>query len=405
MNPDTIAQLRTETPGCGGRVHLNNAGAALMPTPVLRALREHIDLEAAIGGYEAADAAEDAIERAYHDVGSLIGAASANIAMVENATVAFAGALSAFDWRQGDRILTSRADYVSNQIMYLSLAARAGVEVVRCEELPEGGIDIDSLRREIRHPGVRLVALSWIPTSSGLIQDAAGVGAVCADAGVPYLLDACQAVGQLPIDVAELRCDFLAATARKFLRGPRGIGFLYVSDAMLSRGMAPLYPDLRGADWIDADRFRVRDDARRFENWEFAYALVLGQGAAARYADAVGAVGGQRAFQLAASLRSRLIGLPRVTVRDRGTRLCAIVTMTVDGVDAVWLRDRLREASINTTAQARADAVLDFGRSVTSHLRLSPHYYNTEAEIDRTVGAIRELIREQGRGRTRSVAL
>src|SRR5882762_4212826 len=195
--PAELDRWRRETPGCRDRIHLNNAGAALMPQAVLQALTVHLEREA-----------EPRVRETYELLGRVVGAAARNMAIVENATVAFSQALSAFDFRPGDRIVTTRADYPSNQLTYLSLARRAGVETVRADDLPEGGVDPASVRRLAGHPRTRLVALSWVPTNSGLVQDAAAVGAVCAELGVPYLIDACQAVGQLAVDVAALRCDF-----------------------------------------------------------------------------------------------------------------------------------------------------------------------------------------------------
>nr|PZN89990.1 MAG: aminotransferase [bacterium] len=392
-----LERWRADTPGvASGVIHLNNAGASLMPRPVLDAVRAHLELEARIGGYEAADAARAEIAAAYESVARLVGAAPRNIAMVENATVAFFQALAAFDFAPGDVILTTRNDYISNQLAYLSLHHRAGVRVVRAEDLPEGGVDPESVRALIRRERPRLVSLTWVPTNSGLVQPAAEVGAVCEEEGVPYIVDACQAVGQLPIDVNELRCDFLSATARKFLRGPRGAGFLYVSDRALDRGAHPLFVDMRGAAWIEADEFRLAPDARRFENWEFAYALVLGQGAAARYAlEEVGvARGGERAARLAAYARERLREHEGLRVLDRGRRLCAIVTVEVAGRNAFELVPLLREQGINTSATAREYAVLDMdAKGARTAIRISPHYYNTEAEVDTAVAAIAALAR------------
>lgn len=372
---DTPATLR-------GRIHLNNAGASLMPAPVVAAIREHLDRETRLGGYEAADAARAGIDAAYHDTGTLIGAAARNMAVVENATVAFAQALSAYDFVPGDVILTTRNDYASNQLMYLSLAERRGVTVVRADDRPEGGVDPESVRAlaETRRPAV--VAVTWVPTSSGLVQPAEAVGEICAELELPYLVDACQAVGQLPVDVAALHCDFLAATARKFLRGPRGIGFLYVSDRALDAGLRPLYIDMRGADWVGADRYALRDDARRFENWEFPYALVLGLGAAVRYARDVGSAAGARSRALAAALRTQLDRLDGVRVLDRGPDLCAIVSAEIAGREAAEVVAALRDQGINTSALDRVSAVIDLDeKRVESALRLSPHYFNTEAEI------------------------
>ncbi len=398
MDPTRIDRFRAETPAVRqGLVHLNNAGASLMPDPVLDAVRSHLDREVALGGYEAAAAAAAEIEAAYADVARLLGAAPRNVAFVENATVAFSQALSALDPGPGDVILTSRNDYVSNQLAYLSLARRRGVEVVRADDLPEGGVDPQSVRERIGERRPTLVALTWVPTNSGLVQDAEAVGVACEEAGVPYLLDACQAVGQIPIDVDRLRCDFLSATSRKFLRGPRGSGFLFVSDRTLDAGMHPLLPDLRGATWTGEDRLELAPDARRFENWEFAWALVLGTGAAARYAlDVDVEEGGRRAAELAARFRAAVADSDSVRVLDRGAALCAIATVAVAGRDAGDLVTELREWGINTSSADRTAAVLDMDdKGASSIVRVSPHYYNTEREVDTAASALLSLVEAQ----------
>jgi selenocysteine lyase/cysteine desulfurase len=346
---------RMDTPAAvGGRIHLNNAGAALMPNPVIDAMHEHLQREIHLGGYEAADAAESEIHEAYDDVARLIGAQPRNIAIVENATVAFSLALSAFDFRPDDVLLTTRNDYISNQLAYLSLSQRTGLQIVRAQDQPEGGVDPQSIRDLIRKHRPALVAVTWIPTNSGLVQDVAAVGAICREEGVPYLVDACQAVGQIPIDVDELQCDYLSATARKFLRGPRGIGFLYVSDGALSSKREPLYIDMRGARWTDADRYAPVADAKRFENWEFAYALVLGLGAAARYATRADvAACGAYAADLAEYARDRLREFDNAVVLDQGRNRCAIVTVHFPGHNAREIMLTLRDEAINTTATMR----------------------------------------------------
>src|SRR5579863_4106063 len=283
-----IERLRSDTPGCEQRIHLNNAGAALMPAPVVQAIQDHILLESRIGGYEAADARQDAMLGAYQSVANLIGARAGNIAFTENATASFSLALSSLPFAREDVILTTRNDYASNQIQLLSLQARTGVRILRAPDGSAGGVDVPAMAELIHRHRVKLVCVTHVPTSSGLVQDAHAIGLVCRDAGVLYLLDACQSIGQLPLDVAALGCDFLSASARKYLRGPRGAGFLYVSDRALHLGLAPLFIDMRGADWVGEDRYLAAADARRFENWEFAWALVLATGEAARYAKALG---------------------------------------------------------------------------------------------------------------------
>lgn len=386
--------LRADTPGCAHRIHLNNAGAGLVPRPVLDAVREHLELEARIGGYEAADESAEAVEGAYGAVADLVGAHARNIAFVENATVAFSQALSAIPFQAGDVVLTSRNDYVSNQIMYLSLQERLGIEVVRVPDLPEGGLDPDALERAARERRPRLVAVTQVPTNSGLVQPVAEVGRICREQELAFLLDACQSVGQMPVDVSELGCDFLAVTARKFLRGPRGVGFLYVSDRILEAGLTPLFPDLRGAQWVEADRYRPAPGAIRFENWEFPYALVLGLGRAARYALDLGLEPiRERAWGLAAGLRDALGEMEGVRVLDRGRERCAIVTVAVAGRDPDTLVRRLRERRINTSPSYRSYAVLDFDeKGVEGALRISPHCYNTDEEAEALLDALADLV-------------
>jgi len=392
MDP-TVKQWRDDTPGCANQIHFNNAGAGLMPRGVLDAMVGHLNREANFGGYESADDAEAAVADAYAKVASALGTEPRNIAVVENSTVAFFQALSAFDFKRGDVIVTTRNDYISNQLAYLSLARRHGVEVRRAADLPSGGADLQSVKELLRDSRVQLVAVTWVPTNSGLMQPVAAIGEIAETAGVPYWVDGCQAVGQIPVDVARLRCDFFSGTARKFLRGPRGIGFLYVSDRALQRGDFPLYIDMRGADWVSADNFAPASDARRFENWEFAYSLVLGMGEAARYALNVGIErGGRRARELAATLRGKLGGLDGIRVLDRGSELAAIVTIEVAGWDAQELSKLMRTRGVNTSASLRAYAVIDMDeKRVASALRLSPHYYNTEEEIDRVVETLRAV--------------
>ena len=393
-----LKKVRADTPGCEHCIHLNNAGAGLMPASVLNAIRDHLELEARVGGYEAADQRASEIDQVYASIGQLIGAPARNIAVVENATAGFIQALSSIPWKPGDILLTTRNDYVSNQIQYLSMAERLGIEVVRANDHPDGGVDLIHMGELIHRFRPALVALTHVPTNSGLVQQAAAVGRLCRTRKVPYLLDACQSVGQMPIDVEELQCDFLSATARKFLRGPRGIGFLYVSDRALDAGLEPLFIDMRGADWIADDLYQPSPDARRFENWEFAYALVLGMGEAARYAQAVGIESaGDRASALAQRARTDLSELPGVTVQDRGSDLCAIVTISVEGWTPEELCARLGEGGINTSISTRTYAVLDFDeKGVDGALRISPHYYNTDEEIDALVSALAELLASSG---------
>jgi selenocysteine lyase/cysteine desulfurase len=390
-----IQQLRSETPGCAECIHLNNAGAALIPQPVIQAIQDHLTLESRVGGYEAEELRQAAIHAAYQAVAELIGTKLRNIAFTENATVSTVQALSSIPFARDDLILTTRNDYASSQIQFLSLQKRLGIQFLRAPDHPEGGVDVQAMTELIRRHHPRLVCVSQIPTNSGLVQDVAAIGRVCRAEGVLYLVDACQSVGQMPVDVHELCCDFLSASSRKYLRGPRGAGFLYVSERALEQGLEPLFIDMRGADWIAEDQYRPAADARRFENWEFAWALVLASGEAARYATAIGLAKIQeRVRALAGRLRQALAGIDGVCILDRGRELCGIVSVWIDGCDPAALVTALRARRIHTSSQVRVSAVIDYDdKGVSASLRLSPHYYNTEDEVDQAVAALRELVR------------
>ncbi len=393
MLPLDIEKLRAETPGVEHRVHLNNAGAGLMPEPVLRAMTDHLELESLIGGYEAEEAMKAEIASVYTALGTLIGAAPENVAVTENATVSFSQALSSVPFVPGDLIVTSRNDYISNQFMYLSLQNRMGIEFVRAPEDPAGGVDVIAMEELIHRRRPKLVAITHIPTNSGLVQRVADIGAMCRQREILYLVDACQSVGQMPIDVEEIGCDFLSTTARKFLRGPRGIGFLYVSDRALDLGLEPLFPDMRGADWIEADLYQPAPGAQRFENWEFPHALVLGMGKAAEYALAVGLEPARDRVRSLADMARELLGeIDSVRVLDRGEEKGAIVTVTAERA-AGELVAGLAAAGINTNVTARAYAILDFDdKGVEFGIRISPHYYNTEDEIALLADILKGLV-------------
>jgi selenocysteine lyase/cysteine desulfurase len=388
-----LDRLRADTPGCANRIHFNNAGAALMPRPVLEAMREHLELEAEIGGYEAADARQERVNDFYAATAELLGCEPRNVAFAPSATDAFARALSSIPFARGELILTTLDDYISNQIAFLSLRQRFGVEVVHAANRPEGGVDVQAMAKLMEERRPRLVAATHVPTNSGLVQPVAAIGRHCRELDLLYLVDACQSVGQLRVDVGEIACDFLSATCRKFLRGPRGSGFLFVSDRALAAGYEPLFIDMRGARWVEFERYAPVETAARFEDWEFSYAGVLGAGAAARYALSVGVDAfAERALALAARLRDGLAAIDGIRVLDRAPELCAIVTFSIGGKPSDVVKDELAARGINSAVSLREYALYDFtDKAVEDCVRLSPHYYNTEREVDEVLAAVREL--------------
>jgi selenocysteine lyase/cysteine desulfurase len=388
MGPMDVEALRARTPGCGRRLHLNNAGASLLAQPTLDAMTGHLRLEAEIGGYEAAAAAEEAIAATYVGLAELLGGRPEEVALFDNATHAWQAAFYSVPMRAGDRVLTGRNEYGSNVLAYLQVARRTGAEVVVVPDDEHGQLDTAALAGLI-DDRTRLIGVTHVPTSGGLVNPAAEVGRIARDAGVPFLLNATQSVGQFPVDVQALGCDLLAATGRKFLRGPRGTGFLWVSDAMLDR-LDPYVAEIRSATWDGGRGFTWVPGARRFETWESSYVNVVGLGAAVRQAldlglDAIGA----RSTALGARLRQQLDQLPGVSTHDLGQVRCAIVTAKVEGRPAEEVAAALAGAGINVSTTVPEDTQFDTEvRDVHPLVRLSPHYYNTEEELDRAVAQV-----------------
>lgn len=389
--PIDVARARRETPGCANVLHFNNAGSALMPQVVLDATVDYLNLEAAIGGYEAADKRHEAIERFYGAAAELLGCESDEIAFIENATRAWDMAFYAIPFAAGDRILTARAEYASNVVAFLQVAERTGavVEVVPSDET--GQISVEALEGMIDER-VKLIAITHVPTNGGLVNPAAAVGKVAKAAGIPYLLDACQSVGQMPVNVAEIGCDMLSTTGRKYQRGPRGTGLLYVRRELCQQ-LEPPFIDLHAATWPAPFRYELRDDARRFENWETNYAGKAGLAVALDYALAWGLENiWARVHCLAGQLRAGLRAIPGVTVTDIGAEQCGIVTFTHDAIPAKAIQQALAARAINVTTSSTSSTRFDMeARQLTEIVRASVHYYNDEEEVERFCAEIAAL--------------
>lgn len=386
-----IQQARADTPGCEHVLHFNNAGAGLMPRPVLEAQLAHLQLEAQIGGYEAAHQAHEQIENSYQAAARLINARPEEIAVVENATVAWQMAYGAIPFQRGDLILTGQASYVSDFLNFLLTAERTGATIEVVPNDAQGQINIYALQ-EMMDERVKLIALTHIPTNGGLVNPAEAVGQIARQWNCWYLLDACQSVGQYPVDVQKIGCDLLSTTGRKFLRGPRGVGFLYVRQERITE-LTPPFIDLHSAEWVGSHTYKIREDARRFENWENNYAAKIGLGVAIDYAlqwgiDPIW----QRLSALAAQLRQQLAQIPGVEVHDLGETKGGIVTFTLKNREAAEIQQKLGAQKMNTSVSAPNSTLLDAqARGLRPMVRASVHYYNTEEEIGRFCEAVQKL--------------
>lgn len=383
MAPFDIERVRAETKGCANVIHFNNAGASLMPDPVIETVMAHLDLERMFGGYEALQQRSAQCEGYYDAFARLLNCDVSEIAYVENATRAWDMAFYSIPFERGDRVITTKTEYVSNYLALLQMEKRKGITIDVVPDDDSGQPSLPVLESML-NDRVKLIAVTHVPTQSGLINPVVEIGRLARGRGILYLLDACQSLGQMPIDVQAIGCDMLSATGRKFLRGPRGTGVLYVKRALAER-LEPPFVDLKSAAWVDADKYELRPDARRFENWERYAAGQLGLARAADYAMELGLEATWSRVQMLASyLRDQLNQVSGVAVRDRGRQLCGIVTFTKEGEAAESINKRLLRYHINTDVSRFENARLDLGeRDLGAVVRASVHYFNTEEEIDR----------------------
>ncbi|NEH49678.1 aminotransferase class V-fold PLP-dependent enzyme [Rhizobium leguminosarum] len=386
-----LLRLRADTPGTKNRNHLNNAGAALMPSPVIEAVVGYLRREGEIGGYEAAAESNSLLEGTYDSLATFVNCGRDEIAIAENATIAWQRAFYSLSFRPGDRILTASAEFAANYIAFLQVAKRTGVSIEVIPNDASGVLDPDALAKMI-DDRVRLIAVTWIPTNGGLINPAAAIGRIARKNGILYLLDACQAAGQIPIDVNALGCDILTATGRKFLRAPRGTGFMYMRKSLVDK-IEPAMIDLYGAPWTGPDRYELRPDARRFETWEKNCSVRLGLRAAVDYALDIGLENiEERCNHLSSKLREGLRGIRAVSVHDLGRPLASIISFTVNDWDSSSVMAYLTGKGINVSVSPPSSTPVDaYTRQLPPVVRASPHYYNTEEEIDAFLEAIASI--------------
>lgn len=384
-----IARVRADTPSCEKIIHFNNAGASLMPDPVFNAVSAHLQLERDIGGYEAARQAAEKLDSFYTEFAALLQCTPQEIAYVENATRAWDMAFYGLQLEPGDRILVHESEYSSNYLALLHRAQQRKLEIDLVPSDQSGQIDVAAMETMVSDR-TQLVLLTHVPTQGGLVNPAAAVGEIARQHGLLYMLDACQSAGQIDLDVRKIGCHVLSGTGRKFLRGPRGTGFLYVAADATDR-IQPAFVDMRAANWTEPNRFELAPGARRYETWESFVAGRVGLARAVQYARNLGlAEIEQRVSSLAATLREALAQVPGITVHDQGVTKCGIVTFEKQGEPATLVAARLFERGINISVIDALSAQIDFtGRGLRQLARASVHYFNTEDEIARVVDAVR----------------
>lgn len=384
---------RNDTIGCQNQIYFNSAGCSLMPQIALDTMIEYLQSENITGGYELAKQKINENNQFYNEVSTLLNCTPDNIAFATSATDAYMKALSSIDFKKDDVILTTADDYISNQIAFLSLKKRHGIKLNRVNKLQNNELDFEDFENKIKKHHPKLVAVTHIPTNTGLVQDVVQVGLLCQKYNILFLLDACQSAGQMNVDVQKIKCDFLTATGRKFLRGPRGTGFLYVSNKVLKLNLEPLFLDFNGATWKSANVYQSVKTAKRFETWEMSHAAMAGFTTSLAYLNNIG-IKNIYAYnaKLANYFRQKLSEMQNLHVMDYGTTLSNIITIRPLIMSLEQIEILLKHNKICYSVATKANAVMDFeAKKIDWTIRFSPHYFNTIEEIDFVVEVLKSI--------------
>lgn len=391
-----VTAERAATPGCSGVAHLNNAGAALPTGETLAAQMEHLRAESELGGYEAAKAAADRLVDVRDAAATLLGAGRGEVVVTGSDTQSWTKAIWGLALGggigRGQRILVDRIAYDSHYLGLVQICRLTGATLEVVESTPVGALDLDSLSGALAAGGVALAALTHVGTHRGLVNPVEEAGGACRQAGVPFFLDACQSAGQIEVDVGRIGCQVATATGRKWLRGPRGTGLLYV-DSAFAESLEPPGIGWSSAIWEDAHHYRLRDGTDRFLDFEVPVAAHLALGRAIDHVLALGIEAiSARIGVLAEGLRRDLSNLAGVRVHDGGERRSGIVSFTVEGVEPAAVAAAASDRGINVSVSEAPWARLDMSPpNPTAVVRASPHYYNTEEETGRLVDTVGSL--------------
>lgn len=388
-----VTKIRADIINYGDKIFFNSASSSLPTKSVLSKINEYLLEEHQLGGYKVEDIRKDEINEFYNQASILLNCKPRNIAFAFNSTDAYNKALSSIDFKKGDVIITSDDDYVSNQLQMIGLQKRIGVVIKRIKTLENGDLDIDDFKTLLEKYPPKLVAVTHVPTSSGLIQDVESIGAICHDKKVLFLLDACQSVGQLNVDVQKLKCDFLVVTGRKWLRGPRGTGLLFVSDHILNTEMFPMVMDAVGATWSQNNDFKLSETAKRFELFESSKALVAGFAEALKYLNQIKITTVEdRNQMLIKKLRENLKSIQDILLFDKGTKTSNILTFQKEGRTLNQIQEVLNKNDVFYSVTTKPYALIDFEKKgIDWAVRLSPHYFNTVEEIDKISEIIKSV--------------
>jgi selenocysteine lyase/cysteine desulfurase len=371
-NPDAFPILRRWD-------FFNHAGVAPLPRAPADAIRRYAE-QAETQAYLDSGWYRD-IERLRQLGATLINAHRDEIALVKNTSEGIATVAAGADWSPHDRIITTGVEYPANIYPWMDISRRHGVELVMVpEETSADGarrVPLEHILNAAAHPRTKLLALSHVEFASGQRHDIAAVGRFCRQRGILFCIDAIQTLGVLPVDVAAMHIDYLSADGHKWLLGPEGAGFFYCRRELLpkTRPLVVGWMNVVNCEEYGSYDFTLKPDAGRFESGSYSVPAFLSLKAALELLlsagiDAVAARVKSLTDRLIAGVSSR--GYKVISPRA-GEEWSGCLSFTSDRHDHQAIFRTLRH-------ERHTEIAVREGR-----LRASPHFYNTEQQIDRLV--------------------
>lgn len=369
--------------------YLNNAGAGELSNITLNAMIDYYQYEQKVGAYQAAKDKKDIIDMFYTNVAKLINADDVGeIAFVDNASRGWNLAIRGIELSKNDVIVTLSTEFGTNLITIYDHAMKSGasVRVIPCTD--KGKVDIQLLEKVLsEYRGVKVIAISHAVAHGSIVNPVEQIGVLARKYGALYIVDACQSVGQITVDVKEIDCDVLVASGRKWLCGPRGTGFMYIRN---KTNIRPTQLDLASADLILNDDYsvtgvKIRQDAKRFEIWERNIASQIGLATAIDIILNVGLDEISRKIKcFSTEIRNAISKNPKLILigsEESSSGIVGFITKKSDVEKSIL--DSFVKNGLTISTMSDWDCPLDFPKNgVKTIFRLSPHYYTNIETIE-----------------------
>lgn len=377
-------------------MYFNNAGAGLMSKGTYETLTNHMEIEMNVGAYKAAAIKSDAVNNFYLLAAKLLNAGSKDeIAFIDSASRGWNLIIYGLDIKESDVIVTLSSEYGTNLLTIYDIAKRThcGIKVIQCDN--EGNFSLDDVDQALQSGGT-ILAVSHVAAQGSIVNPVVELGILAQKYDAIYIVDGCQAVGQIKVDVQQINCCAYVTAGRKWLRGPRGTGILYV------RRNAPIRTpqiDLASADLVFDELgtvvdVKVRDDAKQFELWEKSTSSLLGlANAIQEYMDYGIDTAEQEICAKANYIRSFVVSNQHLALVGSENSSTGVVGFYIkDPKQEKKVKELIEKENFIISYVCDWDCPTFFPQNGVQYIfRISPHYYTSNDDIQAICNLIQRL--------------